>query len=110
MEVRDNSKGKGLYSTKKYSKGEIVHILSGTELDHPTRESIHIGNNRHLIDHYGKFINHSFTPTIQVVGVNLVALRDIETDEEITFNYNISETQMANPFYVDGILVCGQHL
>jgi hypothetical protein len=34
---------KGLFSTKKYKKGELLYILSGDIFDKPTRETIHIG-------------------------------------------------------------------
>ena len=41
-------------------------------------------------------------------GVNIIALHNIEEDEELTFNYNDSEINMSSPFYVDNILVCGK--
>jgi hypothetical protein len=34
-------------------------------------------------------------------------LCDIEIDDELFFNYNDTEINMANPFYVNDILVCG---
>ena len=109
MEVRPSkiSDGKGLFTTKKYTKNDIVHVLSGKIYDKPTRETIHIGNNKHIYDEYGIYINHSFNPNIYVDGYNLIALCDIMVDDEIVFNYNDTEINMANPFYDNGILVCG---
>ena len=52
-------------------------------------------------------MNHSFTPSTRIDGHNVVALRDIKVNDEITFNYNDSELKMANPFYVNNILVDG---
>ena len=109
MEIRNSklSGENGLFSTKKYKKGEIVYVLSGDIYDKPTRETIHIGNNKHIYDKYGIYINHSFNPNICVKGYELIALCDINIDDEIFFNYNDTEINMANPFYDNNILVCG---
>ena len=99
--------GKGLFSTECVNTGGIVFTLSGEIFDHPTRESIHIGNNIHIYDEYGIFINHSFTPSCFIQNKNVVALKDIVVGDEITFNYNDSEINMANPFTVNGEMVNG---
>ena len=98
---------KGLYSAKSYLKDEIVFTLAGKIYDHPTRETIYIGDNKHIYDEFGIFMNHSFTPSTRIDGHNVVALRDIKGNDEITFNYNDSELKMATPFYVNNILVDG---
>lgn len=98
---------KGLFSTEKYKKGDIVYILSGEVYSEPTRETIHIGNNKHIYDKYGIYMNHSFNPNICINERSLVALCDIQIDDELFFNYNETETNMANPFYVNGVLVSG---
>ena len=110
MEIRDNTiiNGKGLYSIQSYKKGEIVFTLSGEIFDKPSRETIHIGNNKHIYDSFGIFINHSFNPSVYIDNVNVVALHDISIDTEITFNYNTSEINMASPFYVDNKIVSGK--
>jgi hypothetical protein len=109
MEVRkSNVTGeKGLFSTKKYVKGDAIYILSGDVYDKPTRETIHVGDNKHVYDKYGIYINHSFAPNIRVNKYELVALQDIEINDELFFNYNDTEINMANPFYADDTLVCG---
>lgn len=111
MEVKDSNDiagGKGLFATKNYSQGEIIHTLTGEILNYPTRETIHIGNNKHIYDEYGIYINHSFEPNIIICENNIIALNNIQSGDEIKFNYNDSEINMANPFYVDNILVCGK--
>ena len=110
MEIADSKlvDGKGLILRKSVKKGEIVFVLSGRIFDHPTRESIHIGNNKHIYDEYGIFINHSFDPSVRIESVNVVALTDLDDGDEITFNYNDTEINMANTFQVGDILVCGQ--
>lgn len=111
MEIKLNSNINefGLYSTKKYKKGEIIFMLSGKEFDKPTRESIHVGNNKHIYDQYGIYMNHSFTPTTYIDGYNVVANVDIEPGDELNFDYNSNEINMAAPFEVNGIKVCGKN-
>lgn len=99
--------GKCLIVKNSVSKGETVFVLTGEIFDHPTRESIHIGENKHIYDDHGIFINHSFTPSVCISGVNVVALEDMTNGTEITFNYNDSELAMANPFYVGDAYVNG---
>jgi len=110
MEIVDSKlvDGKGVILRKSVKKGEIVFVLSGRIFDHPTRESIHIGNNKHIYDEYGIFINHSFEPTVRIESINVIALKDLDDGDEITFNYNDTEINMANTFYVGDVLVSGQ--
>ena len=109
MEIKDskNISGKGLYTTIKYKKEDIIYTLTGKISDYPTRETIHIGNNKHIYDDYGIYINHSFTPNIYIDNINVVALVDIAADDEVMFNYNETEINMACPFYADNKLVNG---
>lgn len=109
MEIRECKRvdGKGLYSTKEYNVGDVVRVLVGEVYNEPTRDTIHIGNDKHIYDAYGIYINHSFTPNISIVGNRMIAISDIGPDDELTFNYNESELPMAAPFEVDGIMVCG---
>jgi hypothetical protein len=114
MEIKLNEKiGQlGLFTTKKYAQGEIIFILSGKEFDKPTRESIYIGeiNGKyiHVHDKYGQYINHSFEPSVIINGYNVIAIKDLDISEEITFDYNQNELQMASPFMVNGKIVNGQ--
>lgn len=75
----------------------------------PGRETVHIGNNSHILDSkYGVFLNHSFNPTCRIESRNVVANVDIKVGDEITFNYNETELEVADPFWSDGKYVCGQ--
>jgi len=111
MEIRDCERlsGKGLYSTKNYNVGEIIFILEGEIFDYPTKHTIHIGDNKHIIDKFGFYMNHSFNPTTRIDGKNVVALVDIKEGDEINFNYNDSELNMATPFYDNGVYVSGNN-
>jgi hypothetical protein len=53
-----NAEGKGIILTKSVKTGETVFVLSGEIFDLPTRESIHIGDNKHVYDELGIFILH----------------------------------------------------
>lgn len=110
MEIKKSNHidGLGVFVSKSYKKNDIIFVLDGVLVNNPTRESIHIGNNRHIIDKIGSFINHSFKPNIKIDGKNVVALKNIEIGEEIFFNYNDSEINMACPFHVNHQIVCGK--
>jgi len=101
---------KGLYATRTYAIGDVILKLQGKLVLQPTKESIHIGNEMHVIDKYGQYINHSFEPNTQIELNNIIAIKEIKQYDEITFNYNESEINMANPFEVDGYEVCGKKI
>ena len=100
-------KEQGLFATKRYMKNDIVFILSGKVYDYPTRETIYVGNNKHIHDQNGQYMNHSFNPTTYINNYDVVALVNIQVGDELTFDYNINEINMASPFIVDGIMVSG---
>lgn len=105
--IQNTEKLLGVFADKNYENGSVLRELSGLLFTNPTRESIHVGRNMHVVDIYGKYMNHSFDPNVKIVNNKVIALRDIKQFEEITFNYNDSEINMACPFEVDGKKVCG---
>ena len=110
MEVKNSTQidGLGLFATKQYQKGDVIFTLKGEATNYPTRESIYVGNNTHILDQMGQYINHSFEPTTQIQDYNVVALIDMNENDEITFNYNENELTMASPFTVNGQIVSGK--
>ena len=98
----------GLYATQPYAQGDVLFVLSGEIFANPTRETIYVGDGIHIHDPFGIYINHSFNPSVRIESYNVRAARDINAGDEITFDYNLNEIQMANPFYSDGILVSGK--
>jgi len=89
--------GLGVFAGRRFLKGEIVGHFVG---DRYVRREIH--NFTHFIEvGYGEFLgpsggvddffNHSCTPTTRLLFLNnqpaLEAVRDIEINEEITFDY-----------------------
>lgn len=98
---------RGVFATQSYQCGAVLRIMTGYLYDAPTKESIHIGNNMHVVDLLGKYINHSFQPNVKIENNLIIAIKDIDIYDEITFNYNDSEMEMAEPFEDEGIKVCG---
>ena len=87
-------------------KGDIVFVLTGTYKEYSVKYSIEIGENQHILDDDGVFMNHSFDPSCKIDGKNVVAVKNILIGDELCFNYNESETSMA-PFEVNGVKVKG---
>tara|TARA_B110000858_G_C17585412_1_gene373165 strand:+ start:370 stop:702 length:333 start_codon:yes stop_codon:yes gene_type:complete len=102
--IGDNNKG--LFSDKKYKKNNIIHKLTGSVYDKPSRTTIEIGTNAHIDDEYGIYMNHSFSPNCIIKEGCIVALCDIDENNELTFNYNENETLMACPFIDKLTRVC----
>jgi SET domain-containing protein len=67
--------------------------LNGAAFERPSQTSIHIGEDKHVEDILGQFINHSCQPNCEINGREVVALFDIEIDTEINFDYRSSELQ-----------------
>lgn len=107
--VRDCKIGKELCCSIHVKEGEKVFELCGTMLIFPTRESIYIGNDIHIVDKMGAFMNHSFDPNCKIDSLNVVAIKPIIPGDALTFNYNENEIKMARPFVCDGIIVKGKY-
>ena len=111
----ESDKGRGLYTKKEYKKEGIVLYIEGNYLPYPTRTSIQIGD-KHIESWDGGHINHHCDPNTEIrihddfIGRNphnqnypslvalVVAKRDIYIGEEITFDYETTEEELAEPF------------
>ncbi len=111
MEIKKNkyTEKKGLYSTSYFAIGDLIFVLSGPEYNKPKRETIHVGRNIHIHDKFGEYMNHSFDPTTYINGCFVIAAKNIDKGDELTYNYNLTEMNMVYPFVVDGQLVSGKH-
>jgi len=99
MEVLNTIWGSNaLFATRDYRKGETVYYLQGLIMKKETQTSIQIGEDQHIEDGFGAFINHSFEPTCEIQGRHVIAVRPIKAGEELTFNYNVTENKVALPF------------
>ena len=89
---------------------ELFLRMEGVLTDRPNRYTLQVGTNLHLspgnltLDSEGVhlypwiYANHSCRPNGRVVGRDLVALRFIPRGEEITFDYDTTEYDMASAF------------
>ena len=90
--------------------GASLIALAGELVAKPSRHSIQLDETRHIevtvelplgemMTRYPwRFTNHSCDPNARLAGRALVALRPIAAGEEITYNYNTSEWELAEPF------------
>ncbi len=91
-----------MYAVERISKGTIVYAFKGTECDKPNMHTVQVGEGKHVdLGNCGsRFTNHSCNPSTRLdwETYDLIATRDIEVGDEITFNYITSEFAMDAPF------------
>jgi hypothetical protein len=89
-------------------RGEVVLMVTGQEVAVPTRYTLQVDRDLHIEaeqdgdgpDGYPvwRFMNHGCDPNILLRGRGFVALRAIRAGEEVTFDYDTTEWDMASPF------------
>ena len=89
---------RALVAAVPFPPGALIRQLVGQENDTPTRTSIQVGNGRHIEDDFGSFVNHSCDPSAIIENGCLVALKQIDVGNEITFDYKKNEDILASPF------------
>lgn len=90
----------GLISAKSFSKGDIlIDLKDALELPAPDYTSIDLGD-KHVFHPIARYINHSCSPVakVDIEQKKLVALKPINSGDEITFDYLASERQIVAPF------------
>ncbi len=91
--------------------GDLIVHIEGILQDRPSRYSVQVEHGMHVDvppesrgvaagdpGYHWQFLNHSCAPNARVVGRTVIALRPITLGEEITFNYNTTEYEVACPF------------
>ena len=97
-------------ATRTYTKNTVICEFTTREISTiPSRFTIQAGHNKHIFlspDHL-QYVNHSCNPNafFDVDKFQLVALKNIEEGEEITFFYPSSEWEMSEPFACN----CGEN-
>jgi hypothetical protein len=127
VEVRQIGAQRRLFALASFAPGVPVIALAGDVTSRPSRYSVQIGHGQHidlptaaavlsddiLVPLYPwRFLNHSCRPNAVLRGREFVALAPISPGDEITFDYNTTEYEMAEPFTCecgtcDGRLVGG---
>lgn len=107
MQTADESR---LVATRRISAGERLFRIEGETTQRPSRYSLQIDEDLHLDigngrsaeeilgRYYWRFINHSCDPSVAIEGREVVALRAIDPGEAVTYNYNTTEWDIAEPF------------
>ena len=112
-------------SVRSVNPGERILFFDGRIEETPSRHSIQIGPDQHLFApvegltgehstrYVWRFLNHSCWPNAIVQDRELIAVRPIVADEEVTFDYNTTEDRLSSPFHCgcghcDGGLIRGR--
>ena len=104
--IKTENKFRSLVTKQAYKKGEVIcEIPKEKVVNKPDRFTVQIGRTDHT--NVGKLaaLNHSCDPNVILDTTNLemVARRDIEIGEELSFFYPSTEWEMDAPF----ICLCG---
>lgn len=102
--------GRHLIAICPVAAGTTLFPLVGRERPTPTRYSVQVGPALHVdqesahditdVVHrfFFRYMDHHCEPTTVIRGCEVIALRDIAPGERVTFNYNTTEYDMAEPF------------
>jgi hypothetical protein len=106
LAIRTENKFRSLITKQAYKKGEVMCIIpSENIMDKPNRFTVQIARDKHT--HVGKLaaLNHSCNPNVilDTERMLMIACRDIEKGEELSFFYPATEWEMQAPF----ICLCG---
>jgi len=106
LAIKTENKFRSLITKQAYAKGQIIcGIPSENLMSKPNRYTVQIGRDTHT--HVGKLaaLNHSCDPNVilDTTRMQMVARRDIEKGEELSFFYPSTEWEMDAPF----ICLCG---
>jgi cyanophycin synthetase len=110
IEVRENGKGKGVYTLRPWQKGDVIHRGWGPRTSQRSRHSIEVDRDMHVIPLPPlQLLNHSCEPNCGllirrgVTEMELHALRSIVPGEELTIDYATFESTIR---HFDGPCQC----
>jgi hypothetical protein len=106
LTIRTENKFRTLVTKQSHKKGEVICVMPSENIvDKPTRFTVQIAKDKHT--HVGKLaaLNHSCDPNVilDTERMLMIARRDIEKGEELSFFYPSTEWEMQAPF----ICLCG---
>jgi hypothetical protein len=99
----DNSNQYSLHANKAFKKNEVITTFGADKTqNYATYLTVQVGVDKHITlnPSFLQYINHSCSPSVffDTHTMQLIALKDIEADEEFTFFYPSTEWDMAQPF------------
>jgi len=99
IEYSARIKGQALFANKAFKEGDVIYTLIGEISTVPTKYTIEIDTDLHILDKFGYYMNHSSSPSTYIHNRQVIALINIYKDDEITFDYNKNETKCISPFF-----------
>jgi hypothetical protein len=99
-----------LVATRPVAAGTRLFAITGRETTVPTRYSLQVGPALHLDQecardefdlvrrYFWRYLDHHCDPTTVIRDREVFAVRDIAEGDGVTFNYNTTEYDMAEPF------------
>ena len=95
---------KSLHAIFPFKKGDVISNFSAGEIyDAPNYLTVQRGISEHitLMPQFLQYINHSCNPNVffDTSSMEVIALTDIEPNEEFSFFYPSTEIDMAQPFH-----------
>lgn len=99
-----------LIAIRSIAEGTKLFAIAGREILAPTRYSVQVGPALHLdqdcardeLDlvrrYFWRYLDHSCEPTTVIRDREVIAVRDIAMGDGVTFDYNTTEYDMAEPF------------
>jgi hypothetical protein len=92
-----------LFSLRNYKAGDLIADFSaGSISSEPTYLTVQVGAGKHITlqPEFLQYINHGCEPNVffNTTTMELVALKNIAAEEEMTFFYPSTEWKMTQPF------------
>jgi hypothetical protein len=92
-----------LFALRSYQPGEVIaNFSAGTISAEPTYLTVQVGLRKHITlqPEFLQYINHSCDPNVffNTSTMQLVALREVKEEEEMTFFYPSTEWKMTQTF------------
>lgn len=92
-----------LFALRSFQPGDVIaNFNAGTISAEPTYLTVQVGINKHITlqPEFLQYINHSCDPNVffDTSSMQLVALRNIGAEEEMTFFYPSTEWEMTQTF------------
>jgi hypothetical protein len=106
VRIQPKPEGRGLFSERVFLPGDTILVAEGVIHDAPSLGSLQVGPDEHLAvpegaaeaAHPWRFLEHACRPNAAFKGRRLVALGRIEPGDELTFDYETTEWELASPF------------
>lgn len=103
MRQRVSDGQNALFATRSFQPGEVIADFSaGTIAAEPTYLTVQVGVGKHITlqPEFLQYINHSCEPNVffNTTTMQVVALKNIEAEEEMSFFYPSTEWKMTQSF------------